>query len=101
MCRNGSGIAGTDFVSTACDTTVKTCSVDPLGGKCSKYKFNKVTQKCELQRTLCPQQPPDACKMVSRLQLLNFSTSVTNKVFKWVDSYLLNGSTSGSGQHLG
>jgi hypothetical protein len=52
-----------------CVTSAKTCPPDPIANNCNKYKvvkFNSTTQKCELERTLCPQQPPDACKMVSK-----------------------------------
>jgi hypothetical protein len=68
MCRNGK-----------CTTSAKTCRPDPIANKCNKYKFNPTTKKCELERTVCPQQPPGACKMVSK-QRHSLHSAVTDTV---------------------
>jgi hypothetical protein len=56
-CKGGSCQAG------KCVPDKTACPPDP--SKCSKYKYNNATAKCELEIVTCPQQPPDACKMVS------------------------------------
>uniref|UniRef100_A0A383VT28 Uncharacterized protein n=1 Tax=Tetradesmus obliquus TaxID=3088 RepID=A0A383VT28_TETOB len=74
---DGSPCKGGSCKSGKCVPDATACPPDP--NKCSRYKFNNATAKCELEVTSCPQQPPDACKMLRCKKTTGLCTALWNR----------------------
>ncbi|WIA24053.1 hypothetical protein OEZ85_013668 [Tetradesmus obliquus] len=70
-CKSGSCKLG------KCVPDATACPPDP--NKCSRYKYNNATARCELEVVSCPQQPPDACKMLRCKKSTGLCTALWNR----------------------